>query len=226
MSASRSVVSMLVRELGDVSLHPQGRPAGGDAAATGQPAHPPNGVIPSLRAATALPRRSRRRQRGSSTLKLVRGTSSTSYAGLGEVTRRVSAASSWLKRSGSSRKVVWPSRRTRGFGGRAGGEDVVGHRREHDRVGPAVGDQQGRLEGAQHVVAVDLAGHQVGADRCRHGHARGQQRLDGGAHWLLPSGAPSTGCRAHQRRLSTPPSQSRWLLDPGWQPHREDPTDV
>jgi hypothetical protein len=29
MPASRSVVSVLLRELGDVSLHPQGRPAGG-----------------------------------------------------------------------------------------------------------------------------------------------------------------------------------------------------
>jgi hypothetical protein len=29
MPASRSVVSMLLRELGDFSLHPQGRPAGG-----------------------------------------------------------------------------------------------------------------------------------------------------------------------------------------------------
>jgi hypothetical protein len=29
MPASRSVVSVLLRELGDFSLHPQGRPAGG-----------------------------------------------------------------------------------------------------------------------------------------------------------------------------------------------------
>jgi hypothetical protein len=29
MPASRSVVSMLLRALGDFSLHPQGRPAGG-----------------------------------------------------------------------------------------------------------------------------------------------------------------------------------------------------
>ena len=38
--------------------------------------------------------------RGSSERRLVRESSSTFYAGLGEVTRRVSAASSWLKRSG------------------------------------------------------------------------------------------------------------------------------
>jgi hypothetical protein len=29
MPASRSVLSVLLRELGDFSLHPQGRPAGG-----------------------------------------------------------------------------------------------------------------------------------------------------------------------------------------------------
>jgi hypothetical protein len=52
-----------------------------------------------------------------------------------------------------------------------------GHRREHDRVGAALGDQQRDLEGAEHVIAVDLAGHEVGADRRRHGHAGGQQRL-------------------------------------------------
>ena len=33
MSASRSVVSMLLRELGGVSLHPQGRPCGWPASA-------------------------------------------------------------------------------------------------------------------------------------------------------------------------------------------------
>src|SRR6266540_562294 len=65
-----------------------------------------------------------------------------------------------------------------GLGGRAGGQDVLGHRREHDRVRPALGDQQRHLEGAQHVVAVDLARPEVRADPRRHGHARAQQRLD------------------------------------------------
>ena len=55
---------------------------------------------------------------------------------------------------------------------------MLGHRREHDRVGAAVGDQQRHLESAQHVVAVDLARDQVGADLGRHHHGRAQQRLD------------------------------------------------
>ena len=51
MPASRSVVSVLLRELGDLSSHPQGRPcgrpppaavlAGSDAAVTGRWPHPP-----------------------------------------------------------------------------------------------------------------------------------------------------------------------------------------
>jgi hypothetical protein len=41
MPASRSVVSVLLRELGDFSLHPQGRPcAGSDTTVTGAPASP------------------------------------------------------------------------------------------------------------------------------------------------------------------------------------------
>jgi hypothetical protein len=55
MPASRSVVSMLLKELGDFSLHPQGRPCGRPAAAlrpgndttvTGIRSHPPPLLIP------------------------------------------------------------------------------------------------------------------------------------------------------------------------------------
>jgi len=41
---------------------------------------------------------------------------------------------------------------------------VVGHRRKHHRVRPAVGDQQRHLEGPQHVVAKSS---QALAERCR-----------------------------------------------------------
>jgi hypothetical protein len=43
MSAPRSVVSVLLRALGDFSLHPQGRPL---RAATEEPASPSRQVIP------------------------------------------------------------------------------------------------------------------------------------------------------------------------------------
>ena len=94
-------------------------------------------------------------------------------------TRRVSAASSRLKRSGSSRcgdvtDAVVPGR----LGGRAGGEDVLGHRRQHDRVRPALRDEQRHLERAQHVVAVDLAGGEIGADRGRHDDVPAHRRLE------------------------------------------------
>jgi DNA-binding CsgD family transcriptional regulator len=39
---------------------------------------------------------------------------------------------------------------------------VLGHRRQHDRVGEALGDQQRHMERAHHVVAVDLARRQIG----------------------------------------------------------------
>ena len=56
----------------------------------------------------------------------------------------------------------------RAFRRRAGHEDVFSHRRQHDSVQPAVGDEQRHLEGTQHVVAVDLARDEIGADARRY----------------------------------------------------------
>src|SRR4051812_15339660 len=41
-------------------------------------------------------------------------------------------------------------------GARADLQHVLGHRRQHDRVGAAVGDEQRDVERAQYVVVVDL----------------------------------------------------------------------
>src|SRR6185503_11070540 len=72
-----------------------------------------------------------------------------------------------------------------GFGGGAGGEDVFGHCRKHDSVGPALCDEHGGVECAQYVVLVDFTRGEVRADRRRNRHVpaeRGLQRVLG--EWL------------------------------------------
>jgi hypothetical protein len=71
MPASRSVVSVLLRALGDVSLHPQDRPCGrppaalrpgNDTTVTGDPASPTRQVIDFLRGPSDVIQRTARRK--------------------------------------------------------------------------------------------------------------------------------------------------------------------
>src|SRR6266511_4116817 len=62
--------------------------------------------------------------------------------------------------------------------GWAGGEDGLRHRRQHHRVGPTLRHEQRHVESAQHVVAVELARCEVGADLRRHNDVPAQRRLE------------------------------------------------
>ena len=74
-----------------------------------------------------------------------------------------------------------------GFGGRTDGEHMVGHRREHDRIRPAVRDEDRHGERCENVVAVDLTGDQGSPDLAWNHHVPGE----GGAPVLL---AERLGC--------------------------------
>ena len=64
------------------------------------------------------------------------------------------------------------------LGGRADREDVLGHRRQYDRVHPAVRDEHRHLESTHHVVVVDRPRSESGADVRRHDDVPAHGRLE------------------------------------------------
>ena len=83
-----------------------------------------------------------------------------------------------------------------GLGGRAGGEDVLGHRRQHDRVRPAVRDEQRHLE-------------RRAARRRRRSRAPRGRRGSAPAR-RCSSRSPSRGRRPRPAWPGTPSRRSAW----------------
>jgi hypothetical protein len=93
---------------------------------------------------------------------------------------------------------------------------VFGHRREHHRVRTSLGDQQRHPEVAQHVVVVDLARAEAGADPRGHRHVPAQRGLEVLSRDRL--GQAGTHERAHAadvRRQVIGGEATKWSRKPG-----------